>query len=207
MNENPKGWRGSADLWLDAAYQLLVTSGVEAVKILPLAKAVRMSRPSFYWHFEDREALLDALIARWDAKNTGNLVAQTRQHAVSIAEALFNLFDCWLDEDLFDAKLDFAIRNWAQSAPNLKTKLEIADQTRVKAITDMFVRHGFNPFQSDIRASAIYYTQVGYIAMMVEEPKSKRIERMPAYIETFTGNSPTESEIARFKARHLGSSN
>jgi len=207
MNENPKGWRGSADLWLDAAYELLVTSGVEAVKILPLAKAVRMSRPSFYWHFEDREALLDALIARWDAKNTGNLVTQTRQHATSIAEALFNLFDCWLDENLFDAKLDFAIRNWAQSAPNLKAKLEIADQTRIKAITDMFVRHGFNPIQSDIRASTIYYTQVGYIAMMVEEPKSIRVERMPAYIETFTGCSPTESEIARFKARHLGSPN
>ena len=202
MNLNPKGWRGSADLWLDAAYNLLVKLGVEAVKIMPLAKTVKMSRPSFYWHFEDREALLDALIARWDAKNTGNLVAQTKLHAGSIAEAMFNLFDCWLDTDLFDSKLDFAIRNWAQSAPALKTKLEAADQIRIRAITEMFVRHGFTSFQADIRATTIYYTQVGYIAMMIEEPKVRRLERMPGYIETFVGRCPTDSEIAQFRARH-----
>jgi AcrR family transcriptional regulator len=61
---NERGWRGSADLWLDAAYQLLVEGGVEAVKVMPLAEKLGLSRTSFYWHFADREALLDGLVAR-----------------------------------------------------------------------------------------------------------------------------------------------
>ena len=68
------GWRGSAEVWLEAAYELLLESGVSTVKILPLAKKLGLSRTSFYWFFKDREELLGALIARWRDKNTGNLV-------------------------------------------------------------------------------------------------------------------------------------
>ena len=56
------GWRGSQEGWLEAAYEALVESGVEAVKIQPLAKKLKLSRTSFYWFFEDREQLLAALI-------------------------------------------------------------------------------------------------------------------------------------------------
>jgi transketolase len=55
-----RGWRGSADLWLDAAHAILVESGVGAVKIDALADRLGLSRTSFYWHFADREALLAA---------------------------------------------------------------------------------------------------------------------------------------------------
>ena len=197
-----RGWRGSEDLWLDAAYAMLVESGVDAVKVMPLAKALGMSRTSFYWHFEDREALLDALIRRWQAKNTGNLVAQTELYAETVCEAILNLFDCWIDPALFDAKLDFAIRNWAQRAPDLKAVLQGADRARIAAIRAMFARFGFDAEQADIRAHTVYYTQIGYISMMVEEPMRERLKRMPAYAQNYTGRHPTTPEIDRFMARH-----
>lgn len=62
------GWRGSPDLWLQAAYDALIENGVDAVRILPLAKTLDISRTSFYWFFKDREELLDALIGRWREK-------------------------------------------------------------------------------------------------------------------------------------------
>jgi AcrR family transcriptional regulator len=195
------GWRGSENLWLDAAYEMLVETGVESVKVMPLAKALNMSRTSFYWHFEGRGALLDALIRRWQEKNTGNLVAQTVLYAETISEAVLNLFDCWVKPDLFDARMDFAIRNWAQQSPELKKTLKQTDKERVAAIRAMFSRFSFDDEQADIRAHTVYYTQVGYISMMVDEPISDRLKRMPAYVESFTGRYPKESEIARFMAR------
>ncbi|HSG56974.1 MAG TPA: hypothetical protein VLA45_16115, partial [Paracoccaceae bacterium] len=54
-----------------------------------------------------------------------------------------------------------------------------------------------------IRAFTIYYTQVGYVSMMVQEDTQVRVDRMPNYIEVFTGRSPTASEVERFRARHL----
>src|SRR6218665_3979142 len=73
-NSSDTGWRGSQEGWLGAAYEALLDSGVEAVKIQPLAKKLKLSRTSFYWFFEDREQLLAALIGLWRDKNTGNLV-------------------------------------------------------------------------------------------------------------------------------------
>ncbi len=198
-----RGWRGSEDLWLDAAYDLLVTSGVEAVKIMPLAKALGLSRTSFYWHFEDRDALLAALVQRWEEKNTGNLIARCEQYAETVTEAIFNLFDCWLDAELFDAQLDFAIRNWAQAAPELKSRLEKTDRERIAAIGEMFKRFDYTDQQADVRSHTAYYTQIGYISMMVDEPPAVRLERMPAYVEAFAGIRPKKTEVARFKARHL----
>jgi len=201
--KNPKsGWRGSEDVWLEAAYEILISAGVDAVKVMPLAQNLGLSRTSFYHHFDSREALLTALINRWEQKNTGNLIKRTESFAETITEAIFNLFDCWIDADLFDARLDFAIRNWAQSAPDLKERTERADQYRINAITAMFRRFDYTEGQAETRARTLYYTQVGYISMMVQEPLELRVAKMPTYIETFSGVAASPSEINRFRARH-----
>jgi AcrR family transcriptional regulator len=113
------GWRGSREGWLEAAYESLLESGVDAVRILPLSKRLGLSRTSFYWFFRDRDALLAALIDRWRAKNTGNLVKRAESYAESIAEAILNVFDCWLDPSLFDSRFEFAVRSWAHQSPEV----------------------------------------------------------------------------------------
>jgi AcrR family transcriptional regulator len=207
MNEQSpqkkSGWRGSEDLWLNAAYDLLIEKGVDAVKVLPLAETLGLSRTSFYGHFDSREALLDALVSRWRDRNTGNLIRQTQAYAETITEAVFNIFDCWLRPDLFDARLDHAIRNWALGDPALRRVLERNDGERIDAIAGMFERFGYAPDDARIRAFTIYYTQVGYVSMMVQEETQVRVDRMPNYIEVFTGKHPTKLEVDRFRARHL----
>lgn len=203
LPEKKSGWRGTPDLWLDAAQALLLSGGIDAVKVMPLARALGLSRTSFYWHFESREALLDALLQRWRDKNTGNLVSRTHAFAETITEAVFNLFDCWLDQDLFDAEFDFAVRAWAHGSPEVQEAIDAADRQRIEAIAGMFMRFGFSSTQAETRAMTLYYTQIGYIAMRVEESESLRIDRMPDYIEIFTDFAPTASEVERFRARHV----
>lgn len=197
-----RGWRGTESGWIDAAYAMLIEGGVEAVKIQPLAKRLRLSRTSFYWHFTDREALLAALIARWQEKNTGNLIRQTELAAPSINAAVLNLFDCWVTPNLFDADLDHAMRNWARTDPSLKTAFDCADAARVTAIRAMFERYGYAAEEADIRANAIYLTQVGYIALGTEETLEARLRRIPTYLETFTGKPTDPTELQAFVARH-----
>lgn len=201
-SDNPKGWRGSEDLWLKAAYEMLIETGIDSVKVMPLAKRLDMSRTSFYWHFENRQALLDALVNRWKEKNTGNLIKQTNVYAETVTEAVLNLFDCWVNPDLFDSSMEFAIRNWAHQSPALKRVLDQSDHDRIDALRALFARFDMDALQADLRAHSVYYTQIGYIAMMVNEPLQDRLDRIPAYIEIFTGKRPTESEISRFLSRH-----
>lgn len=199
---NDAGWRGSPEGWLEAAYGALLESGVESVKILPLAKRLNLSRTSFYWFFKDREELLEALVARWRDKNTGSLVRQSEAYAESVAEAVLNLFDCWLDRSLFDSQFEFAIRSWALQSPDILTQVREADQTRIDALTRMFSRFGDRQVRADVRARTIYLVQIGYISMQSDENLAVRMRRIAEYVEIFTGQVPQQRELDRFFARH-----
>lgn len=194
--------RGSLDGWLLAAYENLVESGVDAVRIAPLSERLNLSRTSFYWFFKDREELLRALIDQWRNKNTRNLIAQADAYAESIAEATLNVFDCWLDADLFDSRFEFAVRSWAQRSADVAGEINSADAARIAALKNMFIRFGYAPLPADVRARTVYLTQIGYISMKTKEDLPTRMKRIPHYVEIFTGQAPQERELERFFSRH-----
>lgn len=199
---NTPAAKGSQDVWLDAAFELLLESGVDSVRILSLAKRLKLSRTSFYWFFKDREALLEALIARWREKNTQGLVHQTEAYAENIVEAMLNVFDCWLDSKLFDSPLEFAMRSWALQSASIVSEIDAADAARIEALARMFQRYGYDPLAANVRGRTIYLTQIGYISMKTQEPLEVRMQRIPAYVEIFTGQPPSSRELQRFHARH-----
>lgn len=196
------GSRGSSEGWLETAYETLIESGVDSVRIAVLSARLNLSRTSFYWFFEDRDSLLQALLERWRSKNTRNLIRQTRAYAQSITEAILNVFDCWLDPDLFDSKFEFAVRNWAQQSSEVAESIAAADHTRLEALRTMFVRFGYKELPADVRARTIYLTQIGYISMQTSETLATRMARIPSYVEIFTSVPPTRQDLDRFFARH-----
>ncbi len=200
-DEKATGWRGSRDVWLMAARDALISSGVDAVKIQPLANQLQIARTSFYWFFKDRNALLDALLAEWDAKNTGAFVEACGAYSESIAESILNLIVVFHDEALFEPQLDFAIRGWAHQSDATAARVHEADEVRLAAIVAMFERFGFSKDEADVRARTVYLTQIGYIAMQVSESTATRVARAPGYVKTFCSQAPTPSELARFHAR------
>jgi len=201
-NRTERGWRGTPNLWLTAAYDLLVEGGVEAVKVMPLAGRLGLSRTSFYWHFADREALLAGLVGRWRAQNTGNLVARCDAPASTVTEAMLNLIDCWVDPGLFDSRLEFSMRTWALTDPRVAAEMVSADAYRLTAITGLFRRFGYDETEADTRARTLYLTQVGYIALRSSESFGVRMERIPAYVLTFSGVAPSAAEVVDFRTRH-----
>lgn len=203
--EKTSGWRGSRDIWVQAAYDALLKGGIDAVKVMPLAERLGLSRTSFYGHFGNRQDLLNALITLWQTKNTGNLVKRTEDYAETITEAVLNIFDLWLLPDQFDSRLEFAVRNWAHTDSHLARLLDEADQVRVDALEALFIRFGYERAFANVRANTIYQTQIGYISMKKDgplEPLEPRLARMPYYAEIFTGQPVSETEFARFRARH-----
>ena len=199
---NDTGGRGSPELWLDAAYQALIEGGVDAVKILPLASRLKLARTSFYWFFKDREELLVALADRWAGRNTGNLLAATQTYADSEAEAMLNVIGVFLDPAAFDTRFEFAVRSWALQSPEVTARVAVADRDRIVALAAMLARWGHAPLDADVRARTIYLTQIGYISMQSQETLAERMQRIPTYVEIYTGQKPQPRELARFHARH-----
>ncbi|RNF34074.1 TetR/AcrR family transcriptional regulator [Paracoccus methylarcula] len=196
------GWRGSRELWLRAAKRAFLDTGLDAVKIQPLASSLNISRTSFYWFFKDRNALLDALLEEWEAKNTGAFIDACNAYAETPAEAVLNLIGVFLDETVFEPRLDFAVRGWAHQSAPVMARVNAADERRLAAIRAMFDRFGYPADEADTRARTVYLTQIGYISMQVRESLPTRMARIPRYVEIFSGHAPLPGELARFHARH-----
>ena len=103
---------GAAD-WIEVALQSLVSGGIEAVQITALARTLKVTRGSFYWHFETRDDLLAALIQEWRARNT-DVIVEAISDVPTLDEGILELFAVWVDHTRFDPALDGAIRAWAK---------------------------------------------------------------------------------------------
>lgn len=184
--------------WLSAALDLCLTQGIEAVEITALARHLGVSRGSFYWHFENRGALLEALLAEWRLRNTG-VMLEALDGAATLEAGVLALFAVWADHSRFDPALDQAVRDWARKAPDLQAQIEREDASRTEAIAAFFRRQGFEPVEAFIRARIIYFTQVSYYALAVEEPMAERMRYLPAYVTCFTGRTLSEAGAATFR--------
>ena len=144
------------------------------------------------------ENLFDELIDAWSVRNTASIVERARRPAPTITAAVLGIFECWTDDHFFDSKLDFAVRAWGARDVAIEAAVVGADQARLDALDAMFARYGFD--DSLVRARVLYYTQVGYYALGVDEPISVRLGHTPAYLRALTGHDASSSELADFAA-------
>jgi len=201
LEEHETGWRGSPELWVTAAYDALIEQGIDAVKIQTLGARLKLSRTSFYWFFKDRSALLAALIEMWAGRTTVPMIAAARAYAETETEAMLNLIGCFLSDRTFDSKLEFAVRGWALQDDDILARLRAVDAERLGALRQILERWGHDAQDADVRARTIYLVQIGYISTQTRETLTARLDRVPNYVEIFTGKKPAPNEIARFRAR------
>jgi AcrR family transcriptional regulator len=69
----------SAEAWAEAALDAIARGGVSAVAVEPLAKELGVTKGSFYWHFSNREALLDAALELWERRETEAVLDKVRR--------------------------------------------------------------------------------------------------------------------------------
>jgi AcrR family transcriptional regulator len=73
--------RLSPQNWIDAALAAIAEGGLAAVAVEPLAQRLGTSKGSFYWHFENRDALLVAALAHWEEQYTAAVTAENTKTA------------------------------------------------------------------------------------------------------------------------------
>ncbi len=184
--------------WLDLALRTLVEDGIDRVKIQIMARRLDVARSSFYWHFESSEALHKAMLEDWLKKNTSPIIERAMRPAPDIIRAVVNVFECWIDETLFDPALDIAVRLWARRSAEVRRVVLEADQLRIDALRRMFLRHGYAEREALIRARVIYYTQIGHHTLEEFEDPEVRFSHGPAYLHIFTGLVPDEDLCREF---------
>ncbi|RZF63882.1 TetR/AcrR family transcriptional regulator [Sphingomonas populi] len=176
--------------WIAVARKVLVKSGIDDVKVDRLAKRMKVTRGSFYWHFEDRQALLDALLEDWRGRNVREIEQIAARWATTPLDFV-EVVRIWLGEDPIVPQFDTAIRAWARKSPAVARLVHETDKAWVTLLQSHFTRMGLGPDESLVRARVVYFHQIGYYALAIDESIEERVRLAPFYNEVLTGQRPT----------------
>jgi AcrR family transcriptional regulator len=157
--------------WVDAARKRLAESGVEAVRIAPLARDLGVTKGSFYWHFKDRGELLDALLDEWEA--TTDRVAASVPEAATPAERMERFLAAVTSTaaDPEEAAVENAVLAWAQNDPAVAERVAAVERRRTVNAERLLVELGFPPAEAASWADIGYMTYVGMTSRSSRDPR------------------------------------
>jgi AcrR family transcriptional regulator len=128
---------GEAD-WVNAAVRQMLRGSVADVKVERLARELKVTRGSFYWHFRNRAALLAAVLAHWE-QMTVSYNAVLARHDPDPHQRLLRLL--LLPEDaesrIPPGEFESAIRAWARRSPQVRQVTARVDALRLQTITQI----------------------------------------------------------------------
>jgi AcrR family transcriptional regulator len=154
--EKDKPARLDAAAWIAAAFDALADGGIESVRVEPLASALGITKGSFYWHFADRRALIDAMLESWAA---GRIAAIREQAALrgDPAVALRDLADLYTrNANLRGLSIELAIRALARSDASAAKAVRSVDRERLKHVGELFAALGWGRGEAQGRAVLFY---------------------------------------------------
>jgi AcrR family transcriptional regulator len=158
--------------WVTIGLQILISSGIEAVRVEPLAKLLKVSRGSFYWHFKNRNELLEAILKEWETSNTLNVIKIIESAEVKPEDKLLSLFEIAAQDD---DKLEKAVRIWAMHDVNAAAVLSRVDRRRLEYLQSLFLLLNFQRKDAEICARIIYYVRIGWFMMGSPVEPMKRL--------------------------------
>ena len=146
--------------WIRAASARLSQEGIEAVRVEVLARDLRVSKGSFYWHFRDREDLLNSMLAHWEGDETAWL------HEAVGAEKSAAARWATLVERSADAqrcRFEAALRAWARRDDRVAVRVAAVEKGRREFIVDVLQDVGFAPRAADSWADLAQLVYLGWL--------------------------------------------
>jgi AcrR family transcriptional regulator len=160
----------SAEDWLDQGLRTLARSGFTALKAEPLAKAMGVSRGSFYWHFADIGAFHAAILEHWREVAAEQIIANLE--AASDHDNPLSL----LLRQAFGGKLalENAVRSWATHDPLARSAVQAIDRRRLSYVERLLRASGLCPEVARARAQILYWAFLGYALSDKPLPRARQ---------------------------------
>ena len=183
MPDKAKTQRLSRLSWIKTAFDTLYEEGIEQVRVERLAKKLKVTKGSFYWHFRDRAELLDALIEYWNDEMTRTVLENAEMFHGDPKERIVSTLAYIISNER--TKYDPAVRAWANHDPEAKKYVEKVDKLRLSFLVGLMRDAGYDEEESEIRARMIYYYVLGEAYVTRKESRSVRLKRIESKAKIF----------------------
>ena len=135
--------------WIEEGLRALAAGGPDAVRIELLARALGVTRGGFYWHFEDRGALLEEILDTWERRSVDEVIERVESEGGEARAKLraLSALAASSDEPL---RIDLAVRDWARREQTVAERLRRVDNRRMEYMRSLF--GAFCPDDNEVEA-------------------------------------------------------
>lgn len=162
--------RLTASDWADAALIALGRHGLAGLAIEPLAVSLGATKGSFYWHFANRDALLQAALERWQTHHTEAIIALVQTKAAPL-DQLRRLLATVIESTAESQADSIELAILASSDnPLVAAALGAVTRRRVDFTTNLFTDLGFAPEPARQRALMAFTAYLGHAQLARSYP-------------------------------------
>ncbi|NGN62685.1 TetR/AcrR family transcriptional regulator [Streptomyces sp. A7024] len=169
MAQRQQKQRLTAQDWADAALTAMGEGGLAAVAVEPLAARLGTTKGSFYWHFANRAALIDAALARWE--ETGTEAVIDRIEAEPDPERRLRTLFAVAKAEAAEDPLELSLLATADH-PQVAAVLRRVTERRVAYVAGLFEQLGFPPEEARHRGFLAYTSYLGHIQLARAVPEA-----------------------------------
>ena len=136
--------------WVEEGLRALAQGGPDAVRVEALARRLGVSKGGFYWHFDDRGALLDEMLDSWERRVVDEVVDVVESGGGDARARLASLFSMVTSGVRTS---DLAIRDWARRDRAVARRLRRVDNRRMDYMRGLF--REFCSDEADVEARCL----------------------------------------------------
>ncbi len=158
MAQRDVGRRLTADDWVRAALAAVGEQGLAGVAVEPLAARLGTTKGSFYWHFRNRDALVEAVLKLWERRHTEmviEVVAAENDPRQRLRALLFASLG-----DVTSAGIEVNLMASADQPVVAATLRRVVDR-RLAFLRDIFRALGLGHGEAERRALFAYASYLG----------------------------------------------
>jgi len=167
------GLRTPRGAWVGAAFQALADGGPDAVRIEALAVGLGVSKGGFYWHFADRQALLDEMLDAWEKAGVEDVIARVESQQGDPRTKLRHLFELGPSVDF---AVELAVRDWSRREPGVAKRLHRVDDRRMGYVRSLFGQFCVDDDDVEARSMLAFSLFIGSYFIAARHPDRTRSE-------------------------------
>lgn len=152
--------------WIEVAIDVLAREGVAGLRVEVLAKRCGVTKGSFYWHFKDRQSLLDAVLEHWKAGRIFDIEKSTSVAPGKERDQLHYAIEVYgASRNRKGMAIELAVRDWARHDAQAASIVEAVDLYRLECTRKLFVAAGMSDAEAKSRSLLLYACVFGLSLM------------------------------------------
>ncbi|WP_169508980.1 TetR/AcrR family transcriptional regulator [Amorphus coralli] len=190
---SPQTPAGSARLgasdWVETGLKMLARGNVDDVRVEVIARELKVTKGSFYWHFKNRQDLLERILEHWTDWATVQITRWARSEGETPRDRLVWLLTLPARSrpDKHGADIELAIRNWARQDPLAAETVRRVDEMRADFFGELLARPDLGADTLAERVAIAQSFMLGEALLKTGGDRDRRIRAARACAHLVTG--------------------